>query len=562
MPTLPKIRLGLGRQQVDDVIVPAAAEGTPDDAKLGAENVANETGAQVDEKPVLPSENVQHGVQSVQAVTLTWSKRSLVAVFINIWCLYLVNAFQSSILYNLMPFVTSDFESHSLLTVINIVANAMTAAVYIPLAKMLDVWGRAEGFLVMTSFATLGLVLMATCNSFSTFCAAQVFYSIGFGGIIYSVDVITADATSLKNRGLAFAFTSSPYMITAFAGPKAAEGFYENVNWRWGFGCFSIILPCVAAPLFTILKFNLRKAEQQGRILREKSGRTVAQNIWMFVTEFDVPGVILFAGGLTTFLLPFTLADSAPNGWSSGYIIAMIVVGFVVLGIFALYETFLAPTPFLNVVNNLSVSEAGYVASTFDVVSGILLLIVGFSIRKTGYFKWLLYFAIPLYVFAQGLMIHFRQPNGYIGYIFMCQIFISVGGSIFIIVQQLSILAAVDHQHVAAALALLSVVGNIGGAVGNSISGAIWTNTFAEALERYLPATALPDLTEIYESLEMQLSYEVGSPERFGIQQAYGYAQTKMLATGTGIMALSFIWVLLIRNINVGTIKQTMGNVF
>ncbi|KAL9945916.1 hypothetical protein D7B24_005225 [Verticillium nonalfalfae] len=597
MPTLPKIRLGLGRQQVDDAIVPAAAERATDDAKLGAENVANETGAQVDEKPVLPSENVQHGVQSVQAVTLTWSKRSLVAVFVNIWCLYLVNAFQSSILYNLMPFVTSDFESHSLLTVINIVANAMTAAVYIPLAKMLDVWGRAEGFLVMTSFATLGLVLMATCNSLSTFCAAQVFYSIGFGGIIYSVDVITADATSLKNRGLAFAFTSSPYMITAFAGPKAAEGFYENVNWRWGFGCFSIILPCVAAPLFAILKFNLRKAEQQGRILREKSGRTVAQNIWMFVTEFDVPGVILFAGGLTTFLLPFTLADSAPDGWSSGYIIAMIVVGFIVLVIFALYETFLAPTPFLNVhlmtdrtiigalalcatyqvsyycwnsyftsflqvVNNLSVSEAGYVASTFDVVSGILLLIVGFSIRKTGYFKWLLYFAIPLYVFAQGLMIHFRQPNGYIGYVVMCQIFISVGGSIFIIVQQLSILAAVDHQHVAAALALLSVVGNIGGAVGNSISGAIWTNTFAKALERYLPATALPDLAEIYESLETQLSYEVGSPERLGIQQAYGYAQTRMLATGTGIMALSFIWVLLIRNINVGTIRQTMGNVF
>lgn len=330
---------------------------------------------------------------------LTWSLCK------SIWCLYLVNAFQSSILYNLMPFVTSDFESHSLLTVINIVANAMTAAVYIPLAKMLDVWGRAEGFLVMTSFATLGLVLMATCNSFSTFCAAQVrvmkrikrrmeltfdfqvFYSIGFGGIIYSVDVITADATSLKNRGLAFAFTSSPYMITAFAGPKAAEGFYENVNWRWGFGCFSIILPCVAAPLFTILKFNLRKAEQQGRILREKSGRTVAQNIWMFVTEFDgkknlnwiqkrltdlawiVPGVILFAGGLTTFLLPFTLADSAPNGWSSGYIIAMIVVGFVVLGIFALYETFLAPTPFLNVhlMTNRTIIGALALCATYQV---------------------------------------------------------------------------------------------------------------------------------------------------------------------------------------------------
>jgi MFS family permease len=94
------------------------------------------------------------------------------------WLLYFVNAFQSSILYNLVPFATSDFETHSLLTVIYIVANAMTAAVYIPLAKMLDLWGRAEGFLLMIAFATLGLILMASCGSLSTFCAAQVHSSI------------------------------------------------------------------------------------------------------------------------------------------------------------------------------------------------------------------------------------------------------------------------------------------------------------------------------------------------------------------------------------------------
>ena len=99
----------------------------------------------------------------------------------------------------------------------------MSAAVYIPLAKILDVWGRAEGFAIMTVFATLGLILMASCNGLATFCAAyvcfhnsssneilvsadvglQVFYSIGFGGMTYCVDVITADASKLKNRGLA-----------------------------------------------------------------------------------------------------------------------------------------------------------------------------------------------------------------------------------------------------------------------------------------------------------------------------------------------------------------------
>jgi MFS family permease len=203
------------------------------------------------------------------------------------WMLYLTNAFQASITGNLTPYVTSGFNEHSLITVIYIVSNSMAAAIYIPTAKLLDLWGRAEGFLVMVSFATLGLILMAVCRSLYTFCAAQVFYTIGFGGMTYCVDVITADASSLKHRGLAFAFTSSPYIITAFAGPKAAEGFYENLNWRWGFGCFAIILPFVAAPLFFILKFNLNKAKRDGVLVREPSNRSLLQSVIFYLREFD-----------------------------------------------------------------------------------------------------------------------------------------------------------------------------------------------------------------------------------------------------------------------------------
>jgi len=201
--------------------------------------------------------------------------------------LYFVNAFQSTILSNLLPYVTSDFESHALLNVIYIVADAMSAAVYVPLSRILDVRGRAEGFLVMVVFATLGLVLMACSHGLATFCAAYVFYTIGFGGMTYCVDVITADASQLKNRALAYAFTSSPYIITAFAGAKASETFYYQSSWRWGFGCFAIIFPIVAAPLYFLLKVNLRKAKQQGTLVQESSGRTWLQNIWFYSIEFD-----------------------------------------------------------------------------------------------------------------------------------------------------------------------------------------------------------------------------------------------------------------------------------
>ncbi|KAL6808174.1 major facilitator superfamily domain-containing protein [Trichoderma afarasin] len=520
----------------------------------------------------LPNEEAQRGVQDVEAMALTWSKLTLIGIFLNIWLLYFVNAFQSTILSNLLPYATSAFESHSLLNVIYVVAGSMSAATYMPLSKIMDVWGRAEGFLIMTVFATLGLILMAASNGIATFCAAY-------------------------NRGLAYAFTSSPYIITAFAGAKASEGFYNDISWRWGFGVFAIVFPIVAAPLYFILKINLRKAERQGLLNKEPSNRTILQSIWYYSVEFDAMGVFLFSVGLTVFLLPFNIADSAPNGWSSGYIIAMIVVGFVMLIIFTVYETFLAPIPlldwnllidrtvigaclldatyqisyycwanyftsFLQVVNDLSLAEAGYVNNTFNVVSGVLLLIVGFLIRRTGRFKWLLYIAVPLYIFAQGLMIYFRRPNQNVGYLVMCQVFISIGGSIFIIIEQLAILAAVDHQHIAAALALLNVVGTVGDAMGATISGAIWTNTFQKALERYLPESALPDLDVIYEDLDTQLSYPVGSAVRLAIQKAYAYSQTRMLAAGTGVMGLAIIWMLMIRNINLAKVAQVKGMVF
>ncbi|KAK4065034.1 uncharacterized protein Triagg1_8670 [Trichoderma aggressivum f. europaeum] len=550
-----------------------------------------------DPQQELPNEEAQRGVQGVEAMALTWSRLTLIGIFLNIWLLYFVNAFQSTILSNLLPYATSAFESHSLLNVIYVVAGSMSAATYMPLSKIMDVWGRAEGFLIMTVFATLGLILMAASNGIATFCAAYVFYSIGFGGMTYAVDVITADASQLKNRGLAYAFTSSPYIITAFAGAKASEGFYNDISWRWGFGVFAIVFPIVAAPLYFILKINLRKAERQGLLTKEPSNRTILQSIWYYSVEFDAMGVFLFSAGLTVFLLPFNIADSAPNGWSTGYIIAMIVVGFVMLIIFTLYETFLAPIPlldwnllidrtvigaclldatyqisyycwanyftsFLQVVNDLSLAEAGYVNNTFNVVSGVLLLIVGFLIRRTGRFKWLLYIAVPLYIFAQGLMIYFRRPNQNVGYLVMCQVFISIGGSIFIIIEQLAILAAVDHQHIAAALALLNVVGTVGDAMGATISGAIWTNTFQKALERYLPESALPDLDSIYEDLDTQLSYPVGSAVRLAIQKAYAYSQTRMLAAGTGVMGLAIIWMLMIRNINLAKVAQVKGMVF
>lgn len=274
----------------------------------------------------------------------------------------------------------------------------------------------------------------------------------------------------------------------------------------------------------------------------------------------------------------------------------MLVLGVACFVAFALSERFIAPVPFLpweilvsrtvigaclvdamyqisyycwddyytsylQVVFGTSLQVAGYIGSIFDVVSGVWLFVVGLAIMKTGRFRWLLYIAVPVYILFEGLMIYFRQPGWSLGYQIMCQVFIAFAGGTMIIVQQVAVQAAADHNNVATALAVLNVFGNIGSAIGSSVSGGIWTNTLPGALQRLLPESAKSDWETIYDSLDVQLGYERGTPIRHAISLTYAVAQSRMLIAGTCIMALSLIWMFLMRDIKLNK-TQSKGVLF
>lgn len=115
---------------------------------------------------------------------------------------------------------------------------------------------------------------------------AQVFTSIGLTGMTLSIDVITADTSKLKDRGFAYAFTASPYLITTFGGSKMMEHFHET-NWRWAYGVVCILIPVVAAPVYILLEYNKRLAIKQGVYVKIPSQRSPLQALWHYVVEFD-----------------------------------------------------------------------------------------------------------------------------------------------------------------------------------------------------------------------------------------------------------------------------------
>ena len=76
-------------------------------------------------------------------------------------------------------------------------------------------------------------------------------------------------------------------MVTAFAGPSAAQEFLDHVSWQWGFGAFCIILPAVCAPLFLVLKRNEWKAAKENIIPKKRSEDPIGKQILDGILDFD-----------------------------------------------------------------------------------------------------------------------------------------------------------------------------------------------------------------------------------------------------------------------------------
>ncbi|KAK2804042.1 MFS siderochrome iron transporter 1 [Onygenales sp. PD_10] len=587
------MRAFFARPQADQPVVDTQSPQNPDDKEAGVDPQYQANSSDDDSI----SQEAQPGVKDIEAITKVWSRNHLIAAYVMIWCIAFVDTMQQGMAFALTPYVTSSFALHSLTATTSIMSNIIGGLFKLPLAKILDIWGRPQGYFLMVVFVTIGLIMMAACENVQTYAAAQVFYWVGYNGLTYTIGIFIADTSALKNRALMFAFVSSPYIATVWVGGPLATAFLNGPGFRWGYGAFAIITPAVTLPLWALFAYNYNKAKKAGLVSEEKGNRTFMESAKYYFIEFDVIGILLLAGGLALFLLPFSLYSYQPDQWRSSMIICMIIFGGLMIIGFGFYEKYVAPVcfipfnllvdrtvlgacilagsifvsfyiwdayfiSFLQVVDDLNVTQSSYIANIYSIGSCFWSVIVGILIRWTGRFKWLaVYFGVPLTILGVGLMINFRQPDVNIGYIIMCQIFIAFAGGTVVITEQMAAMAATSHQYVAVVLALEAMFSSIGGAIGLTVAAAIWTGIFPKKLAEYLPAEEQANLTTIYGDLKVQKSYAVGTPARDAINQAYGDAQKAMLIGGTAVLAISLVGAAMWRDIKVKDFKQVRGRV-
>ncbi|EFY87657.1 hypothetical protein MAC_06251 [Metarhizium acridum CQMa 102] len=524
-------------------------------------------------------------VEAISSVTTNWDR---VFIFFGVFLVAYAYGLDGTLRYAFQPSATNSFGKHSLASTINVIRSVVSVGAQPTAAKIADVFGRIELICLSIFFYVLGTIIEAASKNVDTFAGGSVLYQIGYTMIILLVEVIIADITSTRAR-LFFSYVPAlPFIINTWVSGNISELVLRKSTWEWGIGMWAIIFPVCSLPLILSLLVVSRRAKRQGLLENYTSSfkrlgfRNFALELFWLL---DVIGIILIVAVLELVLVPLTLAGGESSQWKSAHIIAPIAVGVVCIPAFVCWEL-RAPHPlvpftnmkdrsvwapmgiaiFLNfaytmqsdflwtvliVAFDFSQNTATRVISLYSFTSVIVGPLLGLVVYRVRRLKIFVVIGTMLYMVAFGLLIHFRGSAngsaraGVIG----AQVVLGVAGGLFPYTTQASLQVNLRHEHLAVMTGIYLATYNIGSALGNTVSGAMWTQLLPEKLNESLsPINATLGPLAYNSPLTVAPLYPVGTPERTAMISSYQYIQRLLTITGICLCVPLIVFGLLLRN--------------
>ena len=460
-------------------------------------------------------------------------------------------------------------------------------------ARIADIFGRVELILVSIAFYVVGTIVEASANGVRAFAAGAVLYQIGYTCVLLLVEVVVADVTSLRSR-LFFSYVPVlPFLVNTWVSGSVAGAVLGRTSWRWGIGMWALIYPVCAMPLVGTLLVVGRRARRAGSLEPFKSPfqllgarRLVVQLFW----QLDVVGIILLIAIFGLILAPFTLAGGQAARWQTASIIAPIVLGIICVPIWIVWESRVEHpiVPFhllkdravwaalgmatmltfvwylqgdylytvLIVAFDESIQSATRITSLYSFASVITGGLLGLIVLKVRRLQAFIVTGTVLFLVAFGLLIRFRGSpsasahSGIIG----AQLVLGIAGGLFPYPGQASIQAATRHEHVAVITGLYLSCYSIGAALGNTVSGAIWTQVLPGRLNTNLTPFGNATLAAAVfgDPFTFTAAYPVGTPERDAVVDAYQGTQRLLCITGICLCVPLIIFSCLLRDPELG----------
>lgn len=488
--------------------------------------------------------------------THTLSRQALIAVFAALMISMFVGSLDQTIVATALPTIVGELGAvnHMLwVTTAYFLASTVAMPLY---GKLGDLYGRKYLFCLAQALFVAGSIVCALGGTMGWLIAGRAIQGLGGGGQMILSQAIVADIFPPKERGKYLGIIGASFGVSMVAGPLLGGLLTEHLNWRW---CFWINLPLGLAALVTAAVALPHRDHGSERLRR-----------------FDIEGTFCMAAASLCLILGLSLGGSA-YPWDSLPIIGLFC-GFAVFALLFVVaerraaDPLIPPTLFRNrnftlattaglaimvamsgvisylptyfqIVDGLDATVAGYMV--LPLVGGMMITAVasGFAASKVRTVKWLPVVSCAVAAVAMGLLstITVNTSLWQMGaMLFLLGFGIGLGQQILVLIVQNEFPVSI----VGTATAANNFFREIGGTVGSSLIGSLFSANLAARMSEYVGGSlSAVDANSLTPALVSTLEEGV----RAGVQHAYNDALAPVFAWLVPLLAVAFIMVLFLK---------------
>jgi EmrB/QacA subfamily drug resistance transporter len=467
-------------------------------------------------------------------------------IFAALLLVLLLASLDQTIVSTALPTIVGDLGGLQHLSWV-VTAYLLTATVSGPLyGKLGDLYGRKRVLQTAIAIFLVGSMLCGLAQNMGELIGFRALQGLGAGGLLVTTLAVVGDVIPPRERGRYQGYFGGVFGVSTVVGPLLGGFFVDNLSWRW---IFYVNVP-VGIAAFAVIAVAFRTRQVSRR------------------HAMDYLGAALLAGALSAIVL-FTSLGGTTWAWGSTQIVALMVASAVLLPAFVFVEaraaepilplslfrnrTFTVTSAigfivgfalfgavtylplYLQVTKGASPTKSGLQLT--PLMAGLLVtsILSGQLITKFGRYR-----PFPIAgtaLIAVGMALLSRLDVGTSTLVAAADaVVLGLGLGMVMQVLVLAVQNAVDPAYMGVATSGSTLFRQIGGSIGVSLFGAIFSNRLHVELAARLPVSVRVPRTTSPATIR-----HLPAALRGAYEQAFAAALHPVFLTATAIAALAFV---------------------